>query len=189
MTALVSGAIILCYLAAFAAVEYVVVPLQASVVTGASVASFMFLPHGVRALCAVFVGWRGVPALWVAHVLGYLLIWRPDFELGPVGVLAITGVGALSAQVVWSAMRAANLSISPAGDGVISWRVVVFLGVSSSFVNSLGSTAVISMFQPATVEVPLTVVAEFALGDAFGVVGLLLLLVALRRASNWWGVL
>lgn len=49
MMAWISGAIILCYLTAFAVVEHVVAPIQASVATRDPVASFMFLPHGIRA--------------------------------------------------------------------------------------------------------------------------------------------
>lgn len=177
----------LSYILAFIAVDFVIQPLQESALGEHYVASVIFLPHGVRVLCAVLVGWRGVPALWAAHVACFYFLWRPGEDFGLLSVLAITGVSALSAQVVWSAMSIAGLARAGENKLAANWRIVIFLGAAASLLNSLGVVAAFNLIRPGFLGADaLHSVGLFALGDTVGVVALLFLLVGLRRAYRLW---
>ena len=79
-------------------------------------------------------------------------------------------------------MRIAGIELAQSGRLGDNWRLVIFVGAVASFVNSLGTVAVISVVHPEMVgATSLTQISVFAIGDTLGAFGLLLLLVLMRR--------
>ena len=175
--------VILSYLVSFALVDWVIAPIQTYLLSSeALIGSLLFLPHGVRVLSAMLMGWRAFPALFLAHVLGIILIWEPGAALHFEELILLAIVGSASALLVWSAMRMAGIELAQSGRLGDNWRLVIFVGAVASFVNSLGTVAVIAVVHPEMVgATSLTQISVFAIGDTLGAFGLLLLLVLMRR--------
>lgn len=175
--------IVAAYLISFLLVHWVVAPVQAQAMRDPTIiASVIFLPHGVRVLSAMLVGWRSVPALWAAHALGMIFIWEPGNTLHLEEMILLSSVGATSAHIVWSAMQHSGIGPAAPTGVEINWRLVILVGAVASFLNSIGTVAVISLVHPGLVaQTSLTQISYFALGDTIGVFALLLLLILLRR--------
>lgn len=175
--------IVAAYLVSLVLVHWVIAPVQAQAMRDPTIiASVMFLPHGVRVLSAMLVGWRSVPALLVAHALGMIFIWEPGSTLHLEEMILLSVVGATSAHIVWSAFQHSGLGLTASTGMDTKWRLVILVGAAASVLNSIGTVAVIGLFHPGLVaQTSLTQISYFALGDTIGVFALLLLLILLRR--------
>jgi len=125
--------VIFFYLASISIVQTVIDPLQQWIIKNDSTldASWIFLPHGVRVLSVLLLGYICFPGLWIAAFLHGLLYLSPsDTEI----VLLITSL--LSAIAVMIAYRFHFVRTIPNLDD-ITLKNILKLSVSISVISSL----------------------------------------------------
>lgn len=125
--------VIFFYLASISIVQTVIDPLQQWIITNDSAlnASWIFLPHGVRVLSVLLLGYICFPGLWIAAFLhGLLYLSSSSNEI----VLLITSL--LSAIAVMIAYRFHFVRPIPNLDD-ITLKNILKLSVSISIISSL----------------------------------------------------
>lgn len=125
--------VIFFYLASISIVQTVIDPLQQWIITNDSAlnASWIFLPHGVRVLSVLLLGYICFPGLWIAAFLyGLLYLSASGNEI----VLLITSL--LSAIAVMIAYRFYFVRTIPNLDD-ITLKNILKLSVSISIISSL----------------------------------------------------
>jgi hypothetical protein len=145
-----------------------------------TLASLVFLPHGVRVLTTYFWRLRAVPVLFLAGLVGHILLNSDDFQLRaePVIYLSVL-VGAMSAFLAFEILRLVGLNCYAHPTRPMHWKQVLLSGLVASLLNSIGQSVVYSgMVVP---DQAFETFLAFAVGDLMGlIVSLLILLVAFR---------
>ena len=175
------GIATLAYLLTFFCWRIFILPLEISLTSeNAIFASFLFLPHAVRVLSAWLLGPKSLLAMMPAGVAMALIgdaTPAHGYELLLQVVLA--AFAASSAVLAFELMRFCKIDVYPKGNGLISWRTVLFGGVLASIINSLGSSWLKSgFFEPSEL---IEVIIRFILGDTLGLLfGMLIIMLILR---------
>jgi hypothetical protein len=87
---------------------------------------------------------------------------------------------ASSAVMAFELMRFCKIDAYPKGEGIVSWRTILFGGVLASVINSLGSTWLKSGYFDPTIIIE--VITRFIIGDTLGLVsGMLILMIIFRQ--------
>jgi len=181
-TALHSGAL----LAALVITWQVIRPLQAQVapVISPLIPLVVYLPFGIKVLCAYFDGFRSVLYLMPGALLANQFFFHNPWDMPGTWLAILASYG--SAPAVFLLMDWAALSARPrAGLHPRAWRVVLVGGVVASL---LGASLVHVIKQG---RIPdgqaMTSLMTYALGDMLGLVVMMLLLVWLFRLARLAG--
>lgn len=145
-------------------------------------ASLLYLPHGVRVLAAWFLGWRSVPVLFVASVVGHLAIYQTRT---PELIVTSSLSSALCASLAMQIVLLAAPSVTAAQNERGTWRVLLLIALLSSGFNTVGQVValVVSGRQINFASLfDLGHVFNFALGDVAGMVAVF---AGLTLAFRW----
>ena len=183
------GITTLAYLVTFVVWRYLILPMEISLTSeNAIFASFLFLPHAVRVLSAWLLGPKSLVAMIPAGVAVSLISGSSPpqgYEL--LQEVIIATFAASSAVMAFEFMRLCKIDAYPKGEGIVSWRTVLFGGVLASIINSLGSTWLKSgFFDPALI---IEVITRFVLGDIMGLVAGILIIMLVTRYMRKQGFL
>ena len=174
--------IVVAYLFCYGLTALIIFPAQSAVLGDMTLfASLCYLPHGIRILATMFVGWQAIPALMLGNFLSKLFftdarIWDiPDILL-----LQSMLVSATCALVSFEVLKFLGRDLYWKAGSWANWKQVVLVGILASFLNSLGQILVFSQ----TPDAPgfSTAPVIFAIGD---VIGLLVTLFGLMFCLRW----
>ena len=175
--------LVLCtYLIALASVTYVFDPILSVAFDSEFVGTLIFLPHGVRVLATILIGWQAVPTLLVAHIVGYVFIWSPDIDLSVLHAFLLCGVGASCAWIVVAVAK--FMPMAPTGLLTANphWQTVLIVAFISSLINSFGANIVMSLGSNiAWHSFDVRQVIVFIVGDVAGTFALLLIMLFSRK--------
>jgi hypothetical protein len=164
----------LAYCASFIATAWVV-PIQRVIFPDQSdLASFVFLPHGVRVLAFFFFGW------WAAAYLlpGKAIMWLVAvFVLGQSTMSGWGSIVSLASCLAAYEMARLFFKRRSCGRPKFSWQMILSTGLIASLLNAVGLT-LLQALQPSW-----SIVAAYVIGDMIGLCALLLALMAYFR---WW---
>ena len=176
------GISILVYLLTFVVWRYLILPLELSLTNeNAIFASFLFLPHAVRVLSAWLLGPKSLIAMIPAGVAVSLIGGAsPSQGYALIQEVILATFSASSAVMAFELMRFCKIDAYPKGEGIVSWRTILFGGVLASIINSLGSTWLKSgYFAPSEL---MEVITRFILGDTLGLLfGMLIIMLIFRQ--------
>ncbi|WP_253276900.1 hypothetical protein [Ruegeria sp. 6PALISEP08] len=163
--AIETAAASLAYVAASALTFTVLMPLQNLYFPEyPSRASLLFLPHGVRVLCAWLLGWRAIFALLPGVFIVFAYLGGSDVFL-PSRLLAIA-IAVTTVPAVFYLFKAVGWDLFPRPDRKPCWICVMGVGVITSVLVSALTNLV---FGSATVEY-----IAFLIGDISGLFFLML---------------
>ena len=174
--------IVAAYLVCYGLTSFIIFPAQSAVLGDITIfASLCYLPHGIRILATMFVGWQAIPALMLGNYLSKLFftdarIWDiPDLLL-----VQSMLVSATCALVAFEILKLWGMDLYWKAGSWANWRQVVLVGILASFLNSLGQILVFSQTPDAPGFSSAPVI--FAVGD---VIGLLVTLFGLMFVLRW----
>lgn len=102
----------------------------------AQYASLLFLPHGVRVLCAWLFGWRSILLIAPASLYTHWLNFGADgfSAFGIVGNMS----GVICAAISFWALAKLGLDYRASSKEVVNWLNVMLAGALASIVNTVG---------------------------------------------------
>jgi hypothetical protein len=164
--------VFIAYISSFALVSGFIAPLQSILLPNLStLASLVFLPHGVRVLAFYFLGWRAFLYLLPASSL----MWAVDFlgkgiELQYIGVITSLIASYLGVLIVRRAINEPETSYVN-----FSWRHAITAGAIGSLMNSAFNWAGISWLPKHEIQ-PITI-ASYWIGDIAGQFVMMIILI------------
>ena len=140
--------------------------------------SFLFLPHAVRVLSAVYLGWTAVPGLFLAHLLAWYMIFGEVslLQLLPILVSACgCNIAVLILQSSYIGPKKTDLRSF--NDGL--YRHVFLVGLLGSLFISTVNGIFLSLPSGSPVLDPQTTL-RFIVGDMLGLVATIFLIALIR---------
>lgn len=169
----------LAYLAASLITFQVLMPVQNLFFPSfSSHASLLFLPHGVRVLAGWLLGWRAVLALLPGVFVAFVALIGFDEVMQP-SRLAVLAVAVLVAPAVFCILARLGWDIMPHPDRSPCWVCVIAAGMLISVLNALLTNALIGSAAEDYIA--------FLIGDFFGLLTLMLILMYLFRSLRLSG--
>lgn len=166
------------YLATYLLTFYVWMPVQNLVLEPSlALASFIFLPHGVRVLSVFLLGARSIPPLLI---VGILVPYMMDYPAS-----YLTGVaGALCAYFAFKIFQLAGYRVEPRTQRVSQWRSLMLIAFVAAVINGLAIPIILAAGSFSEAEVtPLILI--FVIGDTLGAFLFFALLAAGGRSYQW----
>jgi len=141
------------------------------------VGSLIYLPHGVRVMAMCYFGYRSIPALYAIEITGPVLVYPEQyFDVWPIASLAsLLSVVAACEMVKWSNSNVKGTIFMPIN--FTNYRSLVLVIVLSGLMNAISSNLVTSLL--AGIDLSVTVIARFFVGDVLGSLVLVLFLSAI----------
>lgn len=172
----------LAFFVSFAFSYLIADPLQKKFLSEAFLGSLIFLPHGVRVLSVLLVGWRSLPFLFLAELAGMVAFWPNQISL--VRTVASSFVGAISCFMALLILQAACRMSRPSNIGCrLSFIGFLTLAAVGSLINTTGKVlALPHHIEPYNI---LYSAAGFLFGDILGSVAFLIVLVISLRHSDY----
>ena len=130
--------------------------------------SFLFLPHAVRVLSAVYLGWSALPGLFLAHLLSWYLIF------GEVTVLQLLAILVSASGCNLAVVLLQSSYIGPTATNLRSfneglYRHVFLVGLVGSLIISTVNGIFISWSGGQSIIDPMMTL-RFIVGDMLGLV-------------------
>ena len=168
------------YIAVFLFQLHAVFPAEAKLFpVYSATASLMFLPHAVRVLATAIIGPKAFFLLYPALVTAELLEGRNFGESFSGTSVLITFVAAGWAPAGYILLKRILGDRFVFSELMLNWRYVFLTGIIASAINSVGIVAVYVV--PAETSVILNLMLRFFVGDIFGLlVGLVVLIFVFR---------
>lgn len=169
------------YLISVAVVKYALHPVQEHYLPWLGLASLLYLPHAIRILAAWFLGWRSVPVLFAASLIGLVQFY------GMTAWPAVLIAAASSSLCAIVSMRLVTAAVPPQKDGIGSrktWRLFILAGFIAALLNSVGqSLALLASGDQLSLNEPrdLLRILAYATGDFFGLIAVLFVLMLAFR--------
>ena len=141
------------------------------------VGSLVYIPHGVRVMAMCYFGYRSIPALYAVEITGPTMV-HPEqyFDVWPFASIAsLLSVVAACEIVKWSHTNTKGTIFMPIN--FTNYRSLVLVIVLSGLLNAISSNLVTSLL--AGIDLSVTVIARFFVGDVLGAFVLVLFLSAL----------
>ena len=141
------------------------------------VGSLVYLPHGVRVMAICYFGYRSIPALYAIEITGPIMVYPEQyFDVWPFASIAsLLSVVAACEIVKWSHSNTKGTIFMPIN--FTNYRSLVLVIVLSGLMNAISSNLVTSLL--ADIDLTVTVIARFFVGDVLGAIVLVLFLSAL----------
>lgn len=160
------------YIASYTLVGGFIAPLQTILLPEFTTSiSLLFLPHGVRLLAVHYFGWKAIPLLIPSsYLMWYITVFGGGITIGPLQPLA-----SLVACFVGYKLVALVVSGSQARFGKQEWKLLIAVGVLSSFLNGIFNT----MLQ-GSAQLSLDIFG-YMIGDILGQVALMLILIYILK--------
>lgn len=172
-----SFVILFLYLGSASVVTYALFPLQVFIFGEIdSQASFSYLPHGVRVLSVILMGWRALPALLLAHLItGYYLIEIPNDQL----IFLLSGSSVLSVYFAYHCcFRHAELYGLRFNQIVL--KNILVLSVAASLLNAASNIFIYQIFNK-NINYDYLHIASYFIGDVVGAVLIYILISQIRK--------
>jgi len=141
------------------------------------VGSLIYLPHGVRVMAICYFGYRSIPALFAIEITGPIMVYPEQyFDVWPIASIAsLLSVVAACEIVKWSHSNTKGTIFMPIN--FTNYRSLVLVIVLSGLMNAISANLVTSLL--AGIDLSVTVIARFFVGDVLGSIVLVLFLSAL----------
>ena len=141
------------------------------------VGSLVYIPHGVRVMAMCYFGYRSIPALYAIEITGPIMVYPEQyFDVWPIASIAsLLSVVAACEIVKWSFSNTKGTIFMPIN--FTNYRSLVLVIVLSGLMNAISSNLVTSLL--ADIDLTVTVIARFFVGDVLGAIVLVLFLSAL----------
>ena len=141
------------------------------------VGSLVYLPHGVRVMAICYFGYRSIPALYAVEITGPIMVYPEQyFDIWPYASIAsLASVVAACEIVKWSFSNTKGTIFMPIN--FTNYRSLVLVIVLSGLMNAISANLVTSYL--AGVDLSVTVIARFFIGDVIGACVLVLFLSAI----------
>ena len=141
------------------------------------VGSLIYLPHGVRVMAICYFGYRSIPALFAIEITGPIMVYPEQyFDVWPIASIAsLISVVAACEIVKWSHSNTKGTIFMPIN--FTNYRSLVLVIVLSGLMNAISANLVTSLL--AGIDLSVTVIARFFVGDVLGSFVLVLFLSAL----------
>ena len=140
------------------------------------VGSLIYLPHGVRVMAICYFGYKSIPALYAVEITGPVMYPEQYFDVWPfASVASLLSVMAACEIVKWSNSNVKGTIFMPIN--FTNYRSLVLVIVLSGLLNAISSNLVTSLL--AGIDLSVTVIARFFVGDVLGSFVLVLFLSAL----------
>lgn len=169
--------VLVCYVSAFAVVNYVISPIQHRLVGDVIIASLIFLPHGVRMLSTWLLRGQAVLPLAIGEAISTLYMWRPDVSSHDVLLASI--VGGSCCFILLEAFRIYGVDLYPSDIRTPNWKALILIAALSSFINSIGHGLAYAQSYHSLHEI--LQIVFFVVGDTAGTVSLMFLLLFAMR--------
>ena len=169
------------YVLMFLTVRYVVYPVQEIIIPGSSIfAALLFLPHGVRVVSIWLLRERALIPLFFASVVIYRsFYWYAEpFYLNY--LLILTGTFCAYIAILFFDFGKIDLSVQNLS--ISHWRNLILLGFVASVFNAVGNSVILA--SSIDLESQLRTLIHYLIGDTLGVVGFLIILLALLRIGR-----
>ena len=141
------------------------------------VGSLIYLPHGVRVMAICYFGYKSIPALYAVEITGPVMVYPEQyFDVWPIAsVASLLSVMAACEMVKWSNSNVKGTIFMPIN--FTNYRSLVLVIVLSGLMNAISANLVTSLL--ADIDLSVTVIARFFVGDVLGAFVLILFLSAL----------
>ena len=140
------------------------------------VGSLIYLPHGVRVMAICYFGYKSIPALYAVEITGPVMYPEQYFDVWPfASVASLLSVMAACEIVKWSNSNVKGTIFMPIN--FTNYRSLVLVIVLSGLMNAISANLVTSFL--ADIDLSVTVIARFFVGDVLGAFVLILFLSAL----------
>lgn len=169
------------YVLMFLAVQYVIYPVQEIIVPESTMfAALIFLPHGVRVVSIWLLRERAIIPLFLASLVIYRsFYWHAEpFYLNY--FLILTGTFCAYIAILFFDFGKIDLSVQNLS--ISHWRSLILLGFVASVFNAIGNSVILA--SSIDLESQLRTLIHYLIGDTLGVVGFLVILLALLRISR-----
>ena len=146
------------------------------------VGSLIYLPHGVRVIGVCYFGYKSIPALYAGEISGPMLVYPEQyFDVWPYASIASLGGVVLACEIVkWSGSNFKGTIITPIN--FTNYRSLVLVIILSALFNAIGANLITSIL--ANIDLNVTVIARFFIGDMLGAFLLILFLMAVFSTLN-----
>lgn len=156
-------------------------PLEVSLFDDSAVkiASFMFLPHGVKVICAAFAGRSAFVPIFFAHVTTDFFLDKSFVDASFSGIVGVLSVAV--PLIIFNYLSERPLLERPATDRlktIYFFRFILAYGLISSLINSLLRS---SWHIASGLDVVNSIALRFIVGDMLGTLFALLVLLALKN--------
>ncbi|MDE3239824.1 MAG: hypothetical protein KGN33_12760 [Paracoccaceae bacterium] len=169
--------VVICFVFAFAVVNYVIGPIQSRLVGEGVIASLIFLPHGVRLLSTWLLRGQAVLPLAIGEAVSTFYIWQPDFP--PHAVVLASIVGGSCCYILLEGFRMLGVDLYPSDIAMPDWKALIMIAGLSSFINAIGHGLAYAQTYSSLQEI--LQIVFFVLGDTTGTVCLMFLLLFAMR--------
>ena len=169
------------YVLMFLAVQYVIYPVQEIIVPESTMfAALLFLPHGVRVVSIWLLRERAIIPLFFASLVIYRsFYWHAEpFYLNY--FLILTGTFCAYIAILFFDFGKIDLSVQNLS--ISHWRSLILLGFVASVFNAIGNSVILA--SSIDLESQLRTLIHYLIGDTLGVVGFLVILLALLRIGR-----
>ena len=139
-------------------------------------ASFIFLPHGVRVLSVFLVGARSIPPLLIVGIIVPFLMGYPAYLAGV--------AGALCAYLAFKIFLLAGYRVEPRAQLISQWRSLMLIAFVAAVINGLAIPAILLAESFTEAEVT-PLILMFVIGDTLGAFVFFALLAAGGRTYQW----
>ncbi|MCV6824773.1 MULTISPECIES: hypothetical protein [Halocynthiibacter] len=138
--------IIILYIFAHGIVALVIAPIQAIYFPEITVfACFLYLPHGIRVLAALFYGWPSVIALFAGNIIAACVFSTDPQNLLLDGLVFATAFAAsLTGVLAFEFMRLFGMNLYAGRGTPINWKLILVVGAISSVINSVFQSLLLS---------------------------------------------
>ena len=172
-----SFVILFLYLCSASVVTYALFPIQIFIFGEIdSQASFLYLPHGVRVLSVILMGWRALPALLLAHLMtGYYFNDIPNDQL----IFLLSWSSVLSVYLAYHCcFRHAELYGLRFNQIVL--KNILVLSVAASLLNAVSNILIYQIFKT-NMNYNIDHVASYFIGDVLGALIIYILISQFRK--------
>ena len=130
------------------------------------VGSLVYIPHGVRVMAMCYFGYRSIPALFAIEITGPIMVYPEQyFDVWPIASIAsLLSVVAACEIVKWSHSNTKGTIFMPLN--FTNYRTLVLVIVLSGLLNAISANLVTSYL--AGIDLSVTVIARFFVGDVIG---------------------
>jgi len=130
------------------------------------VGSLVYIPHGVRVMAMCYFGYRSIPALFAIEITGPIMVYPEQyFDVWPIASIAsLLSVVAACEIVKWSHSNTKGTIFTPLN--FTNYRSLVLVIVLSGLLNAISANLVTSYM--AGIDLSVTVIARFFVGDVIG---------------------
>ena len=165
----------------FFLVQYIIYPVQEIIIPESTIfAALLFLPHGVRVVSIWLLRERAIIPLFLASLVIYRsFYWYAEpFYLNY--FLILTGTFCAYIAILFFDFGKIDLSVQNLS--ISHWRSLILLGFVASVFNAIGNSVILA--SSIDLESQLRTLIHYLIGDTLGVVGFLVILLALLRIGR-----